>query len=220
MDDRALAELRRLADQDRELAAQAELLDGLDALVAKVRERAEAIDGFFGTYPAEEARLRDAVAATRAELERRRSELTDAEATLARAQDEESRDRAHHAVERAHDHVRVAVAGLDRAKEAAADHERQATALPDELPRLESEAQEVRRRFPDLPAPPSGPRELVEWASRAHADIFVGAGHIATQRDRVIREANELATMLLGEPTYGSTVEQALTRVVAIRSRG
>ena len=33
------------------------------------------------------------------------------------------------------------------------------------------------------------------------------------QRERVIREANELATMLLGEPAYGATVAQALARV-------
>jgi hypothetical protein len=31
----------------------------------------------------------------------------------------------------------------------------------------------------------------------------------------VIRESNELASMLLGEPTYGATVAQALARVEA-----
>jgi hypothetical protein len=59
-------------------------------------------------------------------------------------------------------------------------------------------------------------RDLVAWASRAHAELFVAAGQIAAQRERVIREANELASMLLGEPTYGSTVEQALARVTRV----
>ena len=57
--------------------------------------------------------------------------------------------------------------------------------------------------------------ELVDWAARAQASLFVAVGQIDTQRDRVIREANELATMLLGEPTYGATPEQARARVEA-----
>jgi hypothetical protein len=63
---------------------------------------------------------------------------------------------------------------------------------------------------PDVP-PLGG--SLVEWASHAHAELFVAAGQIDVQRERVIREANELATMLLGEPAYGATVAQALARV-------
>ena len=35
----------------------------------------------------------------------------------------------------------------------------------------------------------------------------------------MIREANELASMLVGEPTYGSTVAQARARVEATRVR-
>jgi hypothetical protein len=54
---------------------------------------------------------------------------------------------------------------------------------------------------------------LIDWASRAHAELFVAAGQIDVQRERIIREANELASMLLGEPTYLTTVAQALTRV-------
>jgi hypothetical protein len=59
-------------------------------------------------------------------------------------------------------------------------------------------------------------RELAEWASRAHAELFVAAGQLDAQRDRVIREANELATMLLGEPTYGATVAQLAQRVLPL----
>jgi hypothetical protein len=116
--------------------------------------------------------------------------------------------------------VRVAVAALDRAKDEAEELERRADALPEELPLLEAAAREIVSRFPGPPAPPTGPRDLVDWASRAHAELFVGAGSVATERERVIREANELATVLLGEPTYGSTVDQVLARVVAIRARG
>jgi len=61
----------------------------------------------------------------------------------------------------------------------------------------------------------SGARALIDWASQRHAELFVEAGQIDAQRERVIREAHELASMLLGEPTYGATVEQALARVEA-----
>jgi hypothetical protein len=218
MDQRALADLQQLADRDAELAQRAELIRELDARVAELRDRAESIDEFFATYPAEEERLGELVAKARADLERRRTELAEAERELAAA-DEESREHAEHVRERAKDHVHVAHAALDRAKAAAEGLERRAAALPLELPQLEAGARDVAARFP-LPVPPAGLRELVDWASRAHAELFVGAGDLATQRDRVIREANELATMLLGEPTYGSTVDQALARVVAIRAHG
>jgi DNA repair exonuclease SbcCD ATPase subunit len=220
MNERALADLQQLANRDAELAGRAELIRDLDARVAELRQRAESIDAFFADYPDAEARLRAAVSAARGELERRREELASAERGLTSAQDEESRERAQHELERADDHVRVAVAALDRAKDAAEELERRAAALPEELPRLETAAREIAARFAGLPAPPPGPRDLVEWTSQAHAELFVGAGDVATQRERVIREANELATMLLGEPTYGSTIDQVLARVIAICARG
>ena len=55
--------------------------------------------------------------------------------------------------------------------------------------------------------------DLIEWASSKHAELFVALGQLDTQRERVIREANELATALLGEPTFGSTPAQVLERV-------
>jgi hypothetical protein len=61
----------------------------------------------------------------------------------------------------------------------------------------------------------AGARGLIEWASYTHAKLFVAAGQIATSRERLIREADELASMLLGEPTYGATIAQALARVEA-----
>jgi hypothetical protein len=84
--------------------------------------------------------------------------------------------------------------------------ERDAAALPPELAELETRARAV------TDVPPLG-SSLVEWASQAHAEVFVAAGQIDVQRERVIRESNELASMLLGEPTYGATVAQALARV-------
>lgn len=93
--------------------------------------------------------------------------------------------------------------------------EREAAALPQELPRLEAQARRVAAGTNGVRTPSSGPDGLVGWASHARAELFVTLSQLTTRRDRVIREANELATSLLGEPTYGSTVAQALRRVEA-----
>ncbi len=95
--------------------------------------------------------------------------------------------------------------------------ERDAAELPAELTTLEGDARGIAAtaHLPE-PSPSAGPRNLAEWASRSHAELFVARSQIDTQRERISREANELASMLLGEATYGSTVAQALQRVRAI----
>jgi chromosome segregation ATPase len=206
VDERAVNELRRLADLDAELSNRAATLRALDGTVAALRARAEAIDAFFAAYPEEEARRGAELREAQEELTRRHEELAVAERRLTETHDEEARIHAEHAVARAVDHIAVAESRSERAQSAHDDLERNASALPRELDELESRA----RAVPDLPPLASS---LGEWASHAHAELFVATGQIDVQRERVIREANELATMLLGEPTYGATVAQALARV-------
>jgi chromosome segregation ATPase len=216
MDGRAVAELRELARRDEDLSARADRARALDAQVAALRSRAEAIDAFFGTYPEEETRRREAVDAAQAEVERRCEELADAERELASAPDAEAHERAQSAVDRGRDHVAVAQAALDRAGAAAAELERDAASLPEEVPLLEARARAVADEVDHVPAPSEGVRGLVDWASRVHAELFVAVRQLDAQRERVIREANELASMLLGEPTYGSTVAQLAQRVLPL----
>jgi chromosome segregation ATPase len=216
VDERAVADLEQLARRDSALSDEAERVRELDAQVAAVRARAEAIDAFFVAYPEEERRRRAATRAAEEERARRLAELAETERLLAAAREEEARERGASAVARARDHVAVADSALERARAAAAELERDAASLPEELPLLDERARAVASSFEHVPAPPGGVRDLVAWASRAHAELFVAAGQIAAQRERVIREANELASMLLGEPTYGSTVEQALARVTRV----
>jgi predicted nucleic acid-binding Zn-ribbon protein len=205
VDRRALSELRDLAGHDAELTAEADELRRRDDDVAAIRVRAEAIDAFFSSYANQEARHGSAIAAARADLAHRLEELAQADAVLARARDEDARIHAQHAVDRAHDHRAVAEATLQRAEGELAELEREAAALPHELAELE------RRAGGGV----AGARGLIEWASHTHAELFVAAGQIATSRERLIREADELASMLLGEPTYGATIAQALARVEA-----
>jgi len=208
VDERAVNELQRLAALDAELAESASTLRELDGTVATIRRRTEAIDAFFAAYPEAEAHRAAELKEAQEELPRRRDELAAAQRTLAEAHEDEARIHAEHAVARALDHIAVAEDRLARARSAHDELERDAAALPRELDELE-----VRARA--IPGVPRFGSSLIEWASHAHAELFVAAGQIDVQRERVIRESNELASMLLGEPTYGATVAQALARVEA-----
>ena len=58
-----------------------------------------------------------------------------------------------------------------------------------------------------LPEPPGpGIEGVLEWAARAHAAVFVARSGLETERERVVREANELAASVLGEPLYATSV--------------
>jgi chromosome segregation ATPase len=206
MDERAVEELRGLAALDTELTERASALRGSDALVAALRARAEQIDVLLTTYPEEEVRRDEELNDAHEELDRRREELAAARQTLAEARDDDARVHAEHAVARAVDHIAVAEERISRAQSSHDELQRDAAALPGEIVELEDRAGTVR----DVP-PFDG--SLIDWAARAHAELFVAAGQIDVQRERVIREANELASMLLGEQIYGATVAQALARV-------
>ena len=216
MDARALAELDLLGRRDDELASSAAQLLELEAAVARIRARAETIDRFFAAYPDEQARLATEIDEATAAVERRRDELMTAEGELASARTDDDRERAEKTAARAVDHVALAEATLLRIRSEHEVFEREAAGLPTELTALEAEARTIAAsaHLPELP-PSAGPRGLTEWASRSHAELFVALSQIDTQRERIIREANELASMLLGEATYGSTVAQALRRVQA-----
>jgi chromosome segregation ATPase len=206
VDDRALTELRGLAARDAELAERGAEIARRDAEVGAIRGRAEELEAALAAQPAERRSRETEVDEAGAELERRRGELAHAERVLEEAQTEDEREHERHAVDGAVEHTTGAQARLDRAEAVLAYLERETRDIPLELEQLELRA----RRLRGAPAPAGS---LSEWASRAHAEAFVAAGQIDMERERIIREANELASMLLGEPAYGSTPAQALARV-------
>ncbi|MFL5929147.1 MAG: hypothetical protein ACJ77E_19625 [Gaiellaceae bacterium] len=210
MDGRALSELRRLADEDAELSARALEARRLDDAIGAIGSCAEAMEAAVADLPERQARARTELDAAAENLEARRREQADAERALAEATDDDGREDAERARDRAADHVAVARARTDRAAAAVDDLMREAERLPAEAARLSE-------RAATLPGvePPRGGSSLVDWASHAHAELFVTTRQLDAQRDRVIREANEVATMLLGEPTYGATAAQALARAEA-----
>ena len=202
--------LRQLVRLEHEDAAESERLQRLDAEVGELRGRIEYSSQFFAGERDEEARLRGLEQEARSEFERREREVDEAEAELDGATSEEERLLAEQRLRRARDHVEVAAHAAERAAEELAELGLEADELARELPEVERRAGALAAEIPGAPSPGD---DLVEWASHAHAALFVALGQVDTRRDRAIREANELATALLGEPTYGSTPEQALARV-------
>ncbi len=214
MDDRrAIEDLRKLAAQDAELGARERALQELDEIVRRIRERAEAIEQFFARYEAARHGARAAITAADAEVARRRQAVAEGELALTAERDEERRELARRALARAEDHLSVAVISLARTQTDAEQLEREAQDSQRELSELEQTARRLSSDLPDVAPPGAGAHALVEWASGAHAPLFVAVRQIETERERVIREANELASALLAEPTYGSTPAQALARV-------
>jgi chromosome segregation ATPase len=219
VNERAVEDVRRLAARDAGLAAEADRLRRLADEAEDVRARAEATEMFFASYTEEERRLREATADAREELERRRAEAAQAQTELEAARRDEERVAAERAVARARDRLADAEARIARGAEAEAELERHSAALTAEIPSLEQRAAAISSQLRELPPAPRGPSELIDWASRARTHVFVTAGQIDSQRDRLIREANELGSMLLGEPVYGSTADQILDRIEATIGR-
>jgi chromosome segregation ATPase len=202
--------LRQLVRLEHDEAVESERLHRIDAEVAELRERAASVSRFFVEEREVDRRLRAAEDEARAEAERRDAEVAAAEQELAGATNEDERALAEQQLARALGHVEVAARDAQRAAEDRAAFEREVDALTRELPLLEQRAGELASEIPGAPAPDEA---LDDWASRAHAALFVAAGQVDARRDRAIREANELASSLLGESTHGSTPAQALARV-------
>jgi chromosome segregation ATPase len=213
VDRRAIDDLRRLAALDDELGARERRLQELDETVRELRGRAEALEVFFARYDDAEHRARSAIESAEADIARRRAEVAEAKAELENERDEERRELARRALARAEDHLSIADIALGRASTDAAQLEREAADWQRALPLLEDRARQLSAELPDLERPGAGAPALIAWASHAHAALFVGVRQLEAERERVIREASELASALLGEPTYGSTPAQALARV-------
>jgi len=217
MDERAAAELGALRDEDEDLAADSARLGELEAAVASIRAQAEAIRSQLEAHAHESGRLQAAAVEAAEVLARRRAVVAAAERELETPRDDATWARLERVALRARERETAATRRYERAVAELEQLEGDVAELPAELVRLEAEARAVVARAPRLPDPASGIAGVIEWASHAHAELFVAASQLDRRREQVIREANELASMLLGEPTYGSTVAQAVSRVEQLR---
>ena len=211
MDDRRLAFLRELEQADEAVSVVLTELDELYAACERVRERALELEVFA-------SRLPDTRVATARTLEESRRTAEEARAAHGQAREElraaEEQDDAERlgAARRFELRTRDALAGAERRVRAA---EAEAARLEDEAAAAEREGEEVGERAAELAAAlrerprlamdagelrETGLAGIAEWGTRARAALLVARGQLASERDAVIRQANELGALVLGEP--------------------
>ena len=226
MDDSLVTAAVHLERRDNELAAA---LDGVDTLArraARVHERAEALESFLAGIPAELAALeREEAGAVeqRTEADRQLIEASRAAEEVARSRraSEEARARAERALAHAREAAADAAGRVDRIagrrrllldEDAAARAE--ATALAEEAVDTAAAVRELPRVSDSGRIAPGGTLpDLVAWADRVGAALVVVRGSLAVERERLLREAGELAAAALGEPLYGVSVAAVRRRL-------
>jgi chromosome segregation ATPase len=225
MDDRALGLARELEVRDEELAAALEELAELERETEALRSRAADVAAFLERLPDERRRLADAVGEARAEVGRRRDESAVAERELGEAESrrrqQEAVAAARRAVVRTRDAAASAERKLARLECEVTELESSAAGAEADVPRVEVEARRlaeelrthprVARAGADEPRP--GLAGILDWADRARATLFVARGGLETERERVVREANELGASALGEPMFATSVALVRRRI-------
>jgi chromosome segregation ATPase len=198
----ALAELATLTDDVLALRAAAlEITTALERLPTEVEVAAE-------DERTAEAALADAVGAL-AEAEDRIARLD-----ASRRNRHDEHDQAQRDLTRAHDDVHDATARLERSRIRTAQLRDDETAQRAEGEGLVVAARALAERLRIAPRvtdagktePGSGVAELDEWGARARAALFVAHSTFATDRERVLLEANALGVSVFGEDTGAVSV--------------
>ena len=211
MTDTRLALIRELERTDEEVGAVLTELDELYAVTEAVRKRALDLEAFDARLPAARAIRAEALEEAKREThaageaaERAAAELRAAE----EAGDAERLAAARRFELRARDSLAVAERRETRALEDSRGLEAEAAAVAHEAPELERRAADLAAALDDRPRlaaeagvkPGPGLEGVAEWAARARAALLVARSSLVAERDAVIRQANELGSLVLGEP--------------------
>lgn len=217
--DASLAFAAELEERDAAVAEKLDVLARLGGRVDRVRERVESLAAFQERLPADREHLDTALADAERDIAATRAALVRAHEAVERARSEDARSTARrheahaatdlHTTEARRDRLVGRRETLSRESENA---EVESTALADAVQELSTELASAPRVA--APAPPeTGLDGLIEWAARAHASVFVARSGLETERERVVREANELAASVLGEPLYATSVATVRRRL-------
>jgi hypothetical protein len=215
-----LEALTRLEHADEEIAAALTELDLLVGELDSIRATTADLQAFEERLPAERETLSAGLDRARAEALAAHEALAEAEEAVRTAEPARIRE-AEHFLVRARDRVSVAER---RAAEAGSRREElehevgERTTLGKELhARARKLATELGRR-PQLAGdagrePAAGLDGLQAWAEVARAALFVARGQLAVQREGVIRQANEIGAVALGEPLTSVSAAVVTRRV-------
>ena len=216
-----------LAELEKADAACAATRSELDALLREtidVRARAEELAGILAAAPAERKRVSEALEAAEAEAKERAEALATAEAELAAAAKRRDPDRlasAKRSRDRAQDDVIAADRRVASCRTAREEHMRLVEAVESEVPEVEAHASDLAGRLKGRPrlapeagrAPAAGLAGVSVWAASARAALVVARSGVAAEQDSVVRQANELASTLLGEAQAATSVAVVARRV-------
>ena len=130
------------------------------------------------------------------------------------------------AVVRTQDALRMADRRVAELDEEAAKLEDAAADAIREAAELEARARQLAAAFGQHPRlteqaasdPHPGLAGIVEWGSAARAALFVARGGLSSDREAVIRQANELGSVLLGEPLLAARPATVLRRVEELKA--
>ena len=205
-------------------------LDGLAAEVERIRAEAAATVERLELLPGERAAAgteREEAEAAVAERREAHRAAADALAGTEAGRDEARAAEARRGEVRARDLLRSAERRAERARaeeerleaeeealaRTAEELDRRARALADELAR--------RPGLSEVAPPPdgAGPAGLAAWATETRAALFVARGRLASEREAVIRQANELGALVLGEPLTAQSAALVARRVEERGSR-
>ena len=230
IDERALAFVRELERADEAAAATLVELDELARAAESVRTRAVVLEGFVTRLPAERERIARALADAERDAVRGRDALARAEAELdaaERGRDAQRLAAARRTCVRSQDALRMAERKVEAARADSGRIEAEAEEAEREQGAVEDRARELAQALAARPAlaeqaggdPAAGLAGAAEWASRARAALFVARGGLMREREALIRQANELGALVLGEPLTSASPALVARRVEQASNR-
>ena len=195
--------VRELELRDAASAAAIEAAAAVERSLEELRARAASTAELLARLPGERERAERARSEAAAELDAARAGLD-----AAGAEDADAARAALGLAERRLEDAEGAAAAVER-EAGAAEAERgcvdaDALAAAERLGRLE--------RVHEVEPPRPGLAGALDWTSRARAAVFVVRSGLEQERERIVREAEELGVALLGEQVY--TVRALVDRLL------
>ena len=220
MPEGVLAVLRELERSDEQIASALADLDRVAGDVDLVRAKVKDLEAFAARLPAERETRAGELERSRAEASTAQRVLEEAEAAVRAAGRADALEAERFHV-RVRDRASVAERRVAQATAAAADLENRVGEATIDGRELQARARELaaelrgRPRIAEDAGKEPGPSlDGVEaWSEVARASLFVAKGQLSAEREAVIRQANELGALVLGEP-LSAMGAGALTRRV------
>lgn len=221
-----LAHAAELERRDELLAREIAVIDDLAGGVVALRARAAEVGSSLASLPAERAAVEVADADARAALELSRQALAAAEARLAelehgRRPRQDDVDQARRELTRAGEDAHDASIRVERTAARRNELDDLGQALDAEAEGLTVEARSVVARIGAIPhvadagrvEPGTSLDDLERWGAQARAALFVARSALATERERVVVEANILGSAVLGETLGASSAAVVRHRI-------